>query len=111
MENKFRINGLLDCYENLLTEKQKNICSYYYREDLSLQEISEIEGVTRSAVYDTIKRCRKELETYEEKLHMYESMQKRMKLYEEIMSICDDSVKVLINQCIDTENEQEENYE
>ncbi len=105
MENKIRINGLLDYYEELLTEKQQNFCSYYYREDLSLQEIAEIEGVSRAAVHDTIKRCRRELESYEEKLHMYESAQKRMKLYEEMLLSADEHMKGLINQCIDTENE------
>lgn len=105
MENKIYLNGLLDCYEELLTEKQQNICSCYYREDLSLQEIAENEGITRSAVYDTIKRCRKELESYEDKLHMYASMQTRMKLYNDMLLRCDEQMRVLIYKCIDTENE------
>jgi len=103
MENKVLINNLLDFYGKLLTPKQQEICQYYYREDLSLQEISDIMGVSRSAVYDVINRCRKELDSYEEKLHLYSSYVKRRKIYEEIRKQTNADIGKLLDQCIDTE--------
>ena len=108
MENKIYINSLLDFYGKLLTDKQQSICRYYYREDLSLQEIAEIEKTSRSAVYDTIKRCRKDLDTYEEKLHLYKSYQKRRKLYEKIRKLSDEKTGKLIDECIDSEIDEGE---
>ena len=40
IEEFVNINNLLDCYQNLLTDKQKNIMQKYYKFDLSLMEIS-----------------------------------------------------------------------
>ena len=111
MENKFYINRLLDFYGTLLTDKQRSVCSYYYREDYSLQEISEIEGISRSGVLDMLQRCRKKLENYEKSLHLAESFRKRMQLYEEIRSVSDERVSALIDQCIETEINEVENYE
>lgn len=108
MENKIYINSLLDFYGRLLTENQQKICHYYYQEDLSLQEIAEIEKTSRSAVYDTVKRCRDDLDTYEEKLHLYKSYQKRRKLYEKIRSRSDGETGKLIDQCIDSEIDEGE---
>ena len=36
-----RMNALLDAYEQLLTEKQREILNLYYKEDLSFSEIAE----------------------------------------------------------------------
>ena len=108
MENKIYINSLLDFYGRLLTDKQQSICRYYYREDLSLQEIAEIEKTSRSAVYDTVKRCRTDLDTYEEKLHLLRSYQKRRELYEKIRSRSDKETGKLIDECIDSEIEEGE---
>ena len=103
MENKIYLNNLLDFYGCLLTDKQQRISSYYYRDDLSLQEIAELEGISRAAVYDTVKRIRSELEEYEGKLHLYVSWQKRLGLYEKIRKLSDAEVGKLIDQCIDSE--------
>lgn len=105
MENKIYLNSLLDFYGKLLTEKQQEICNYYYAEDFSLNEIAEIENISRSAVYDTVRRCRKELDAYEDKLHLYAHYKKRMTLYEEMKKHCSSEMNVLIDQCIDTEIE------
>lgn len=103
--NKIEANNLLDFYGPLLTEKQRAVCDYYYREDYSLQEIADMEGVSRSAVHDTIRRCDRELADYEEKLRMFSSYQKRMRLYEKIRKRGDAEISALLDECIETETE------
>ncbi len=59
------INRLLDIYGRLLTKQQLEImCDYYYF-DLSLSEISETRKITRTAVYDAIKKATNKLENFE----------------------------------------------
>lgn len=107
MQDKIKINRLLDFYGKLLTLKQQDICQYYYRDDLSLQEISELESVSRAAVYDTIKRCKKELLHYESILHLVELHQKRQKIFDKIKKLNYNDVNQLLNQCNLLENEGE----
>ena len=71
IEEFVNINNLLDCYQNLLTDKQKNIMQKYYKFDLSLMEISNELNISRSAVLDTIEKAKSKLMIYEEKLGFY----------------------------------------
>ena len=57
--DKFEMNELLDFYGGLLTENQQKISNDYFREDYSYQEIAENMSISRTAVYDTIKRVNK----------------------------------------------------
>ncbi|MEW6661257.1 MAG: YlxM family DNA-binding protein [Bacillota bacterium] len=68
MEKHRRIADLFDFYAPLLTKKQREFIEYYYHHDLSLGEIAEQYGISRQAVYDTLRRTEKVLETYERKL-------------------------------------------
>lgn len=68
IEKKIRLGNLYAFYGNLLTDKQQDILNLYCIHDLSLGEISENLGISRQAVYDTIKRSRKILLDYEDKL-------------------------------------------
>lgn len=61
---------LYDFYGELLTENQKSIYEDAVLNDLSLSEIAEEKGITRQCVHDTIRRCNRILEGYEEKLHL-----------------------------------------
>ncbi|WP_053956974.1 YlxM family DNA-binding protein [Inediibacterium massiliense] len=78
---------LYDFYGQLLTKKQQEILELYYGNDFSLGEISEELGVSRQAIYDTIKRTEKLLFAYEEKLGLLKKFLLNKKQVEEILSI------------------------
>ncbi|WP_089799691.1 putative DNA-binding protein [Halolactibacillus alkaliphilus] len=84
LEKTTRINFLLDFYQALLTAKQRSYMELYYLEDYSLGEISDTFEVSRQAVYDNIKRTEKMLESYEERLKLYEKFLKRQTLIKEL---------------------------
>lgn len=84
LEKKQRVNLLMDCYLELLTDKQQNYLTLYYAEDLSLAEIAEDLDVSRNAVYDNLKRAVHLLEEYETKLHLLQKHQERLKLIQQI---------------------------
>jgi len=84
LEKKQRVNLLMDCYIDLLTDKQQEYLTLYYAEDLSLAEIAEDLDVSRNAVYDNLKRAVHLLEEYENKLHLLKKHQERMKLIDRI---------------------------
>lgn len=99
LEKTLRINDLYDFYYSLLTEKQQNYMSLYYRSDLSLSEIAEECKVSRQAVFDTIKRTEQMLEEYEEKLKLYEKFKRRQEILEKLKKITEsDEAKKLIQE-------------
>lgn len=69
MGKDLSVSILLDIYGDMLTEKQKEVIELYYNEDLSLGEISELSGITRQGVRDSIKRGEAFLTEMEDKLH------------------------------------------
>ena len=103
LEKTMRLNYLFDFYQSLLTPKQQEYMSMYYLEDLSLVEISELANVSRQAIYDNIKRTEAILESYEEKLLLYEKFEKQTDLLKKLKSIVNeqnmsDEVRQLIHQ-------------
>ena len=72
MDKMLRQALLYDFYGELLTEHQKAIYEDFILNDYSLSEIGEDRQISRQGVYDTIKRCTKLLNGYEEKLHLIE---------------------------------------
>ena len=99
------MNDLLDWYQNLLTEKQLQYMSLYYYDDLSLAEIAEEVHISRSAVFDIIKRSENALIDYENKLHCVENYKKRSKIYAELSALNHQEVQRLVDalEKIDTE--------
>jgi len=84
LSKKEHVILLMDCYSELLTDKQKLYLSYYYEEDLSLSEIAEELDVSRTAVYDQLRRAIKAMEKYEDKLGLLEKHKERLSLIDKI---------------------------
>lgn len=59
---------LFDTYGGLLTEKMQLCCDLRYNQDLSLGEISELEGISRQAVRDNLARAEAQMNELEDKL-------------------------------------------
>lgn len=62
---------LLDIYGALLTDRKRELLDYYYEEDYSLSEISELTGISRQGIRDSVKKSEALLLDYEEKLGLY----------------------------------------
>ena len=94
--NRLESNVLFDIYGDLLTKRQKEICSLYFEEDFSYTEISEALEISRAAVQDSLKKSMQQLHKYED-IIQYVSKRKRIvsllkdldddKITEEILSI------------------------
>lgn len=66
---------LLDIYGPLISEKQFEIMDCYYNQDYSLAEISELSGITRQGVRDSIKRAEHVMTECEKKLGLAEKFE------------------------------------
>ncbi len=84
LSSRDHVVSLLEAYEALLTEKQREIMDDYYRYDLSLGEISSSRSISRAGVYDTIKKSVDKLEEFEAKLQL---IQKKVDLCKDIEKI------------------------
>jgi len=84
LKDKLRINDLYDIYSQLLTEKQRTYFEYYYLQDYSLAEISELLKVSRNAVHTQLKSVIKHLENYEDKLKVLSNKKDLRKLIKRI---------------------------
>ena len=71
-EKNLLLPCLLDIYGALLTDRKRELLDYYYEEDYSLSEISELTGISRQGIRDSIKKSEAELLDFESKLHLYE---------------------------------------
>lgn len=105
LEKTEKFNHHLDQYEQLLTDKQRQVAFDYYQEDLSLQEIADNQEVSKNAIYDTLKRTEALLLDYENKLKLVQKDERLNQLFNELSDLKIDSVNQLIKQY------QEENYE
>ncbi|MCQ2749529.1 MAG: DNA-binding protein [Clostridia bacterium] len=65
-------NLLLDFYGKLLTDKQREMYTLKYEDDLSITEIAEEFGISKQGVSDSINKTEKALNDYENKLHLVE---------------------------------------
>lgn len=87
LEKVAKSSLLFDFYGNLLTERKRQVMILYHEENLSLSEIAEELGVSRAAVYDSLRSAEKALETYEEKLgflKLYLKREEKLRLAAEL---------------------------
>lgn len=81
--NRVELINLYDTYEVLLTSREQEIFKYYYYEDLSLSEIGDNLNITRTGVYNTLKKVEEKLNNYEESLRLYRIKQTLNNILEE----------------------------
>jgi len=70
LDKNVEICLLLDFYGNLLTDRQREIMTLYYEDNLSLAEAAEELNISKQGVSDSIKRSEKILYETEEKLQL-----------------------------------------
>lgn len=80
---------LLDCYGELLTERQRQIAELYYNEDFSLSEIAGMHGITRQAVRDSLRHTEQTLIRTEQKLGMAGRLSAMRSCLEQILAVSD----------------------
>ena len=68
LDSFLRYAELLSLYQNLLSDTQREILDDYFSYNLSFSEIAENRHITRSAVEDAVKKGKRKLDEYEEKL-------------------------------------------
>lgn len=106
LEKTLKMNLLFSFYGALLTPKQRNYMSDYYEEDYTLAEIADNHGVSRQAVYDSLKRTEETLIKYENKLHLVEEFEHRREVLNKIKQYLeenyreDEQLNALINEII-----------
>lgn len=71
-------------YKPLLSKRQQDYFEASYYDDLSISEIADMYGVSRTAVHDAIIKAETKLQEYENALKLAWKAQQRQKLYQEI---------------------------
>ena len=91
-EKDMRFPLLLDTYGAMLSERKREIIDYYYNDDYSLAEISELTGISRQGVRDSIKKSEEEILALEEKLNFVKKNEALTKLCKSIIAELTDIV-------------------
>ena len=91
MAKDLQISFLLDFYGEMLTEKQREMITLYYNDDLSLAEIAEDQGITRQGVRDAIKRAEQQLTELEACLGLARRFRE---MRDGLSQICDETLKI-----------------
>jgi len=91
-EKDMTIPLLMDLYGEVLSERKRELLDYYYNVDYSLSEISELTGITRQGIRESIKKSEAELRALDESLHLVERVQtleaKIAAIQQQIHEIC-----------------------
>lgn len=80
---------LYDFYGQLLTQRKQQVMKLYHEENLSLAEIAQEFGVSRAAVYESLKSAEKSLAEYEEKLGLVNKFMKSQNAIDRIDEVID----------------------
>lgn len=86
MEKNVEISVLCQLYGKTLTEKQYEVLTDYYNNDLSLSEIAENNNITRQAVRDIIKKGENKLYELEENISLMKKVLEEEKIVTKIIS-------------------------
>ena len=98
MEREVYYSNLYDCYNQLLTDKQKIYFEDYYFNNLTLSEMSENYNISRNAIHKALKEVCLKLDDYEKKLKIYEKNTKILEIIE------DEKLKKRIEEIINMNN-------
>lgn len=85
MEDFVKYNSLFDCYNSLLTEKECLVFQDYYFDNLSMQEIADNNGVSKSAIHKMLQNVLDKLDYYERVL----KINQKNKILENMLSLND----------------------
>lgn len=88
MEKFVVITYLFDFYQDLLTDKQRDLINEYYFEDLSLGELAEQHEISRQSAFDTIKKAEQKLLSYEEKLGLFAKYKAQQEILLKVKKEC-----------------------
>ena len=94
--NIYDFSELFSIYKSLLTVKQADIFSLHIECDLSLGEISEINGISRQGVSDTINKTKEILLSYEEKLGLLAKKRELLKIADKVDEEISNQIKRVI---------------
>lgn len=83
-EKDMKFPRLLDTYGPLLSDRKQELLEYYYNDDLSLSEISELTGISRQGVRDSIRKSQEEINNWEDRLHLIARSDERSALIDEL---------------------------
>ena len=95
MEKFVYYGEIFNIYKGLLSKNNQEIFSYYFEDNLTLQEIAKNLGVSKSYVGNVIKMSEKKLDDLESNLHIYENNQKLNAALEK--DSIDEIKKIIIN--------------
>ena len=86
MEKNVEISVLCQLYGKALTEKQYEVLTDYYNNDLSLSEIAENNNITRQAVRDIIKKSENKLYELEKNISLMKKILNEEKIVNKIQN-------------------------
>ena len=84
LEKTLLMNELFDCYQGLLTKKQRKMLELYYKEDFTLAEIAEHYDISRQGVHDNIRRGEESLENYEAMIQLNHLRKEKYQLLKQL---------------------------
>ena len=87
MDEPFLRTMLFDFYGDLLTDKQREYYDLHYMSDLSLFEIAEMQGTSRQAVWDILRRAEQTLRDIEAKTGLVARAMQRRAAIAEIIAL------------------------
>ena len=82
LDGRTAVVRLFDTYARLLTAHQREMLRMYYDDDLSLGEIAARCGVTRQAVFDSLRRSVSELWSLEKRIGIASERERQARAHE-----------------------------